>query len=106
MAEIAVDYGVKVLYEIHTGTVAVTCSRAWELLRDLDPARIGAIYDVPNMLRVGLEDTRMGMEVLGPYMAHVHIGNGDLERKERDGHGQQKWQWAFCALQELSLIHI
>lgn len=100
VAEIAGDYGVKVLYEIHTGTVAVTCSRAWELLRDLDPARIGAIYDVPNMLRVGLEDTRLGMEVLGPYMAHVHIGNGVLEKKERDGHGQQKWQWAFCALQE------
>ena len=33
-------------------------------------------------------------------MAHVHIGNGVLEKKERDGHGQQKWQWAFCALQE------
>ena len=100
VAELAGEYGVKVLYEIHTGTVAVTCSRALELLRDLDPERIGAIYDVPNMLRVGLEDTRMGMEVLGPYMAHVHIGNGVLQAGERDENGQQKWQWAFCALQE------
>ena len=100
VAELAAEYGVKVLYEIHTGTVAVTCSRALELLRDLDPARIGAIYDVPNMLRVGLEDTRMGMELLGPYMAHVHIGNGVLESAGRDTNGQQKWQWSFCALQE------
>jgi len=100
VAELAGEYGVKVLYEIHTGTVAVTCSRALELVRDLDPERIGAIYDVPNMLRVGLEDTRMGMEVLGPYMAHVHIGNGVLQAGERDENGQQKWQWAFCALQE------
>ena len=100
VAELAGEYGVKVLYEIHTGTVAVTCSRALELLRDLDPERIGAIYDVPNMLRVGLEDTRMGMEVLGPYMAHVHIGNGVLQAGERDENGQQTWQWAFCALQE------
>ncbi|MBT7587592.1 MAG: sugar phosphate isomerase/epimerase [Gemmatimonadetes bacterium] len=100
VAELAGEYGVKGLYEIHTGTVAVTCSRALELLRDLDPERIGAIYDVPNMLRVGLEDTRMGMEVLGPYMAHVHIGNGVLQAGERDENGQQTWQWAFCALQE------
>ena len=100
VAELAGEYGVKVLYEIHTGTMAVTCSRALELLRDLDSERIGAIYDVPNMLRVGLEDTRMGMEVLGPYMAHVHIGNGVLQAGERDENGQQKWQWAFCALEE------
>ena len=28
VAELAGEYGVKVLYEIHTGTMAVTCSRA------------------------------------------------------------------------------
>lgn len=100
VAQLAGEYGVKVLYEIHNGTVAVSCSRALELLRDLDPERIGAIYDVPNMLRVGLEDTRMGMEMLGPYMAHVHIGNGLLVKQERDEHGQQQWQWTFCDLRD------
>ncbi len=27
------------------------------------------------MIRVGLEDSKMGLELLGPYLAHVHIGN-------------------------------
>ena len=58
LVETARQFNVKILYEIHVGTVAVTCSRTIELLRDLDPDRIGAIYDIPNMLRVGLEDTR------------------------------------------------
>ena len=94
------EYGVKILYEIHVGTIAVTCSRALELLRDLDPEFIGAIYDVPNMLRVGLEDTRMGMEMLGPYLAHCHIGNGVPQPEGRDPAGAQQWAWGFADLRE------
>ena len=98
LVEMARPYGVKVLYEIHVGTVALTASRATELLRDLDPAHIGAIYDVPNMVRVGLEDTRMGLELLGSYLAHCHIGNGILVVDGQDRTGAQQWKWEFCDL--------
>jgi sugar phosphate isomerase/epimerase len=100
LTETARQYGVKALYEIHVGTVAVTSSRALELLRDLDPAHIGAIYDVPNMVRVGLEDTRMGLEILGPYLAHCHIGNGTPVVEGRNPTGAQQWKWAFSDLRE------
>ena len=100
LVEIAREYGVKVLYEIHVGTIAVTASRTHELLKDLDSDFIGAIYDVPNMVRVGLEDTRMGLELVQPYLAHCHIGNGILVTDGRDDHGQQKWKWDFSQLVE------
>ena len=100
LAETARPYGIKILYEIHVGTVAVSCSRAVELLRDLDPDHIGAIYDVPNMLRVGLEESRMGVELLGPYLAHCHIGNGVAVSEGRDERGAMKWKWAFAGLKE------
>ena len=100
LVETARQFNVKILYEIHVGTVAVTCSRAIELLRDLDPDRIGAIYDIPNMLRVGLEDTRMGMELLGPYLAHCHIGNGKPVVTGRDDTGAQVWEWDFADMRE------
>lgn len=100
LVEVARGHGVKVLYEIHVGTVAVSCSRAIELLRDLDPKYIGAIYDVPNMLRVGLEDSRMGMELLGPYLAHCHIGNGTPMSEGDDGTGRTKWRWEFSDLRK------
>lgn len=99
LVEWARQRGVKVLYEIHVGTVAVTASRAYELLRDLDPDHIGAIYDVPNMCRVGLEDTRMGLEILGPYLAHCHIGNGRPVAGQPDEQGVVPWSYAFCDLQ-------
>lgn len=95
--------GVKVLYEIHVGTVAVSCSRAIELLKDLDTNHIGAIYDIPNMIRVGLEDSKMGMEILGPYMAHCHIGNAtpvaDKQARENDL-DQVSWKWDFSDLRD------
>ncbi len=100
LVETARHYSVKILYEIHVGTVAVTCSRAIELLRDLDPEHIGAIYDIPNMLRVGLEDTKMGMELLGPYLVHCHIGNGRPVAAKRDGMGARIWDWDFADLRE------
>jgi sugar phosphate isomerase/epimerase len=100
LVEKAREFGVKVLYEIHVGTVAISCSRALELLSDLDPEYIGAIYDIPNMIRVGLEDSRMGMECLGPYLAHCHIGNATPLATERDANGQQLWKWEFSDLRE------
>ena len=100
LTELAREYGVKVVYEIHVGTVAVSAARTLELLRDLDPAHIGAIYDVPNMIRVGIEDTRMGLEMLGPYVAHCHIGNATPQQTERDADGKMGWNWVFSDLKE------
>ena len=100
LVEIARAHGVKVIYEIHVGTIAVSASRTIELLEDLDPNHIGAIFDVPNMIRVGLEDSKMGLELLGPYLAHVHIGNGVPVPTERNAQGQMQWKWDFNALSE------
>ena len=98
LADKAREFGVKVVYEIHVGTVAVTASRTRELLWDLDPNHIGAIYDVPNMIRVGIEDTRMGLELLGPYLAHCHIGNAFPVMGKHEADGQKPWTWSFCNL--------
>ena len=99
VAERAGRFGVRILYEIHAGTLAVTASRTLELLRDIDPVTIGAIYDVPNMVVTGLEDTRMGLQLLGPYLAHCHIGNRKpVCTSEPDG--GSGWEWEFCGLTE------
>jgi sugar phosphate isomerase/epimerase len=100
LVAIARDHGVKIIYEIHVGTIAVSASRTIELLRDFDPDHIGAIWDVPNMIRVGLEDSKMGLELLGPYLAHCHIGNATPESTGRDENGQMQWKWNFSDLRE------
>ncbi len=100
IAEAAGKDGVRILYEIHAGTLAVTASRTLELLRDFDPTTIGAIYDVPNMVVTGLEDTRMGLELLGPYLAHCHIGNRKPVGEADASDESIEWKWEFCGLNE------
>ena len=92
--------GVKLLYEIHVGTVAMSAARAHALLDGLDSTYVGAIFDLPNMSRVALEDTRQGMELLGPHLAYCHIGGSRPVAGDADPHGQRQWSWEFCPLEE------
>jgi len=91
-------FGVKCIYEIHAGTLAMTATRARSLLDGLDPAFAGAIYDIPNMSRVGLEDPRQGMEALGPCLAHCHIGGSRPAMKPGVAGARDEWSWEFCDL--------
>ena len=53
------------------------------------------------MLRVGLEDSRMGMEIPGPYLAHCHIGNGiPVEDGTDEKTGRTQWKWQFSDVRE------
>ena len=91
------ELGIKLLYEIHAGTVAMSAGRAHALLDGLDPDAVGAIFDVPNMSRVALEDTRQSLDLLGPYLAYCHIGGSRPVTGAPDEHGQRQWSWEFCA---------
>ena len=92
--------GIKLLYEIHVGTVAMSAGRAHALLDGLDPEAIGAIFDLPNMSRVALEDTRQSLDLLGPFLAYCHIGGSRPVAGSPDEHGQRQWSWEFCALEQ------
>jgi sugar phosphate isomerase/epimerase len=49
------------------------------------------IFDPGNMAREGFEDYRIGVELLGPYLAHVHLKNAAFEPPEDDGVWQPRW---------------
>jgi len=89
------EFGVKGLIELHHFTIASSASAAYRLLEGLDPAAIGALYDPGNLVFEGFENYRMGMEILGPYLAHVHMKNADW-KSEVDHNGQIRWNagWA------------
>lgn len=69
------EHGVKGLVEIHMGTIAPSSSSAYRLVEGLDPDAIGVLLDPGNMVYEGYENYKMGMEILGPYLAHVHVKN-------------------------------
>jgi sugar phosphate isomerase/epimerase len=89
--ELASEHGVKALVEIHHGTICPSASLAHRLISGLDPNLVGVIFDPGNMAQEGFEDYRIGAELLGPYLAHVHLKNAAFERPDDGGVWKPRW---------------
>ncbi|WP_211745815.1 sugar phosphate isomerase/epimerase family protein [Paenibacillus sp. Marseille-Q4541] len=79
--EMSRTYGVKAIVETHHVTIAPSASLAYRLVSTFDPNHIGVLYDPGNMVHEGYENYRMGLELLGPYLAHVHVKNAVWTQK-------------------------
>jgi sugar phosphate isomerase/epimerase len=71
----AASHGVRIVVELHQNTIFPSASLAYRLVAHFDPARIGVIYDVGNLVFEGYENHRISTELLGPYLHHVHLKN-------------------------------
>lgn len=75
VAKLAGKYGVRALIELHHGSICPSASAARRFLEGFDPAYVGVIHDAGNMVYEGFENYRMGFELLGDYLAHIHVKN-------------------------------
>ncbi|SEO68226.1 sugar phosphate isomerase/epimerase [Paenibacillus sp. OV219] len=73
--QLARTYNIKAIIETHHLTIAPSASLAHRLVSSFNPDHIGVLYDPGNMVYEGYENYRMGLELLGPYLAHVHVKN-------------------------------
>ncbi|MCU1527371.1 MAG: xylose isomerase [Frondihabitans sp.] len=93
----AKEHGVKALIELHHETITPSASAARRLLEGLDPTHIGAIHDLGNLVIEGRENHTAAFEILGAYLAHVHVKNArwvtDGSRRE-DGSVIWAHEWA------------
>ncbi len=96
VAELAKKHGVKALLELHHRTIVPSASAARLFLGDLDPTHVGVIHDAGNMVHEGFESPRLGFEMLGPYLAHVHIKNARWFPEKYNDDKSIKWtcDWA------------
>ncbi len=93
-------YRIKGLVEIHHGTLAASASGARRLVEDLDPRFIGVLFDPGNSVYEGFENYRMSLEILGPYLAHVHVKNAEWKVKGTSEDGSAIWQCDWAGLRE------
>jgi sugar phosphate isomerase/epimerase len=92
----AKQYGVKGIVETHHKTITPSAGLAHRLVSQCDPDHIGVLFDPGNMVHEGFEDFKMGMELLGPYLAHVHVKNAHWKSSGKRGDGTLEWnsEWA------------
>jgi len=96
---LAEEYGVKANMEIHMGNICPSASATCRFLSNFDPKHVGAIYDPGNMVYEGYENWQMGLEILGPYLAHVHVKNSKWEVFAEEG-GVKRWRAASAGMRE------
>jgi len=92
----AQHHGVKALVELHHETITASASAAFRLVDGLDPEHIGVIHDLGNLIIEGQERPTSAFELLGPYLAHVHIKNARWVAGDPDADGIVAWhhEWA------------
>jgi len=88
------QHNVRGLFETHHGTIAESASGMRQLLDGFPPETFGTIFDPGNMIIAGCESWRMAIDILGPYLVHVHVKNVSWNRAE-----DVSWRWAFDTLQ-------
>jgi sugar phosphate isomerase/epimerase len=88
---------VRALVELHMGNITPSASSAALFLEGLDPTWVGVIHDAGNMVYEGYENYRLGLEVLGPYLAHVHIKSAAWQSTQRVD-GTNEWRAGFAPL--------
>ena len=94
--EMAKPYKVKPLIEIHMNTIIASASAAVRFVTSFGPEEIGVIHDAGNMVYEGFENYQAGLEMLGEYLAHVHIKNSMPVSEPADGPQKLKWKVTFA----------
>jgi sugar phosphate isomerase/epimerase len=98
VAALAREHGVRALVELHMGTIVPSASAAVAFLDGLDPQAVGVIHDAGNMVFEGHEHYRMGLELLGPLLAHVHLKNAQWTAVRARRDGSTDWRPSFAPL--------
>jgi sugar phosphate isomerase/epimerase len=82
--------GVKILLELHWGTIMSSFTAAWLLLKDFDPGCIGVTLDPANMVVEGREDWEFGIQLMRDYIDNVHVKNAVWSSHG----GNWCWHWS------------
>jgi sugar phosphate isomerase/epimerase len=97
--ERARHHGVTALVELHHETITASASAALRLIDGLDPAHVGVIHDLGNLVIEGQERHESAFQLLGEYLAHVHVKNARWVAGDVDARGISAWhhEWAPLA---------
>jgi sugar phosphate isomerase/epimerase len=93
-------HGVRALIELHHDTLTPSASAARRLLEGLDPAHVGVIHDIGNMVIEGWEKPVHGLDLLGEYLAHVHVKNAAFQLAGVESDGTLRWEPNWVPLRE------
>lgn len=97
--DLAREYRVRANIELHPRGICSSASLAYRLVSNFDPDQVGVILDPGNMMMEGYESWQLGLELLGPYLAYVHVKNSAWQA-ETTGDGRRRCKASVVPLRE------
>jgi len=94
------NHGIRAVMELHHGRICASASSAFRLVSNFDPDYIGVILDPGNMCCEGFENWQLGIDLLGPYVAAMHVKNAVWEPAGTDGDGAALWKTRMVPLKD------
>jgi sugar phosphate isomerase/epimerase len=82
LAGICEKRGVRVVYQVHHGTLITNSVAAWVLVRDLPSEWVGVMLDPGNQAREGYENWQRAARLLGDHLAAFGIKDANFVRDE------------------------
>lgn len=98
--QLAKKYDIRVNFEIHHGNIMPSASAAYRFVSNFDPKYVGIIFDPGNMVHEGYENYKLGLELLGEYLGHVHVKNTGWEQEGADEDGTALWKSSWVPYQK------
>ncbi len=100
--DLAREFQVRATVELHPRGICCSASLGYRLVSNFDPDYVGVILDPGNMMMEGFENWQMGLELLGPYLSHVHVKNSAWFAEDLSD-GRRQWHAAVVPLREGSV---
>lgn len=97
---LARQFGVRANIEIHHGNMCCSAGLTYRLVSNFDPDCIGVIFDPGNMICEGRENWQLGLELLGPYLSHVHVKNAAWMKSAESDDGEAVWKSQMVGLKD------
>ncbi len=86
---------IRLCLETHFSSITPSTALAMGILEPFSAKECGVVWDPANMVFEGSEIPALALELMGSYLAEVHLKNGEWKREE-DG----KWNFNFCDLSD------
>ncbi|WBQ01984.1 sugar phosphate isomerase/epimerase family protein [Kribbella sp. CA-293567] len=93
-------YGVRALLELHHESLTPSASAARRLVEGLDPRHVGVLHDLGNTVIAGWEEPAHALDLLGEYLAHVHLKNVAFHLAGVENDGTLRWAPKWVPLRE------
>jgi len=87
-AELAKTFGLKIVYEIHAGSLCETVDSSMRFMNMVDCENVGFIHDPGNMYIAGDHYGKFAVDRFGSKIFHLHIKDIKITR---DVDGKEKW---------------